>query len=353
MNSNMTTHVTTCPICGIAVNAEVESAPDWYHNGSGILLRIYCNEICRDYLIAATLDKRGKVWVEESTQTLLNLLNDEKRGFFSRAVRGLRDYNCWLIIDDANIHSLLTDRQFATVAAAQFGLKNVKIEHTGAGFDTKNRILFVFAEQPQPQRFTLRVHEVGTDFDEIRSKLLWLRSLSRKAHLLVPEPVAAPNNGFILKVSVPGLSEHRYCTLYRYIEGKDVQAIGKLTPAMIANFGEFVAKMHQHAAAFEPPEWFTRPHHPQKVPGLLKTSETYGILHSDLQNAANVLFQGEKAGAIDFHGCWWGYYVVEIVGLLESDESFVANHQTTFLEGYQRVRPLPEEFEKVRGNWRK
>lgn len=69
----MTTHIKTCLICETQVETKVEAAPDWYHNDSGILLRIYCNEICRDYLIAATPDKSGKVWVEKSTQTLLNV----------------------------------------------------------------------------------------------------------------------------------------------------------------------------------------------------------------------------------------------------------------------------------------
>ena len=124
----MITHITTCSICGIEVKAKVEAAPDWYHNDSGILLRIYCNEICRDYLITATPDNSGRVWVEESTQTFLNLLDDERRGFFSSAVRGRRDNNCWLIVDYPEIHSQLTDRQFAIRGATQFGLKNVKIE---------------------------------------------------------------------------------------------------------------------------------------------------------------------------------------------------------------------------------
>ena len=66
--------------------------------------------------------------MEELTQTLLNLLDDERRGFFSPAVRGLRDNNCWLIVDYPEIHSQLTDRQFAIRGATQFGLKNVKIE---------------------------------------------------------------------------------------------------------------------------------------------------------------------------------------------------------------------------------
>lgn len=349
----MTTHITTCPICGTAVKTGVESAPDWYHNDSRILLRIYCNEICRDYLIAAALDKNGKVWVEESTQTLLNSLNDGRRGFFSRAVRGLRDNNCWLIVDYPEIHSQLIDRLFAIRAATQFGLKNVKIEHTGAGFDTKNRIFFVFAGQHQQQRFTLRVHDVGANFNGIRSTLFWQMSLSQKANLLVPEPLPDPNDAFILPVSVPGRSEQRYCTLYRYIEGKDAQAIGNLTPAMVANFGEFIAKMHQHAATFQPPVWFTRPHHPRKIEGIPKTPENYGVIHREIENSANVLFQGEKAGAIDFQECWWGYYVIEIVGLLESQESFVANHQTAFLEGYQRIRQLPSGFENLWNDSRK
>ena len=78
-------------------------------------------------------------------------------------------------------------------------------------------------------------------------------SHSREANLLVPQPLPDPNNTFILPVWVAGRSEQRYCTLYRYVEGRDAQAIGDVTPAMVANFGEFVAKMHQHAAAFQPP----------------------------------------------------------------------------------------------------
>lgn len=86
---------------------------------------------------------------------------------------------------------------------------------------------------------------------------------------------------------------------------------------MVANFEEFVARMHQHAAAFQPPVWFTRPHHPREIVGIPKTPETYGIIHMEIENSANVLFQGEKAEAIDFQECWWGYYVVEIIGLFE------------------------------------
>lgn len=137
MNSNMTTHITTCPICGTEVKTEVESAPDWYHNDSGILLRIYCNEIRRDYLIAATLDKNGKVWVEESTQTLLNLLRELCECFVSRRKSRAIDFQeCWWGYYIVEIVGLLESQEsFVANHQAAFLQGYQRIRQLPSGFE--------------------------------------------------------------------------------------------------------------------------------------------------------------------------------------------------------------------------
>lgn len=231
-------------------------------------------------------------------------------------------------------------------------------------------------------RFTMRVHSSRTDVDALRSQLFWLTALRKEADLEVPEPVPAPDGSLFQPISLKDSDERRFCVLFRWMESERFEYIPeeKRTPAMIENYGEFVARLHRQAESFIVPKWFKASRRDRegfrqqlesgfkeqwlelgkdlseselekyKEIGLkvLQTmdemgegSEVFGLCHNDIA-AWNVLFHGDQPRLIDFQNWGYGYYLADMLRAMHL--ALKPSQYETFLRGYQRVRPLPERF---------
>ena len=357
--------VKPCPLCGTKVEYEHISrtqeeyvrAPDedWY--------KIYCYNVC------------GPFAVEESLQALLDS-SENTRLILSRFTRNF--YNLHLSEGDlVTLHrtwvdQILQTHRIAEVAVAQFGFLNVHLEPTG-GADWINPTYIV---EKQGQKFVLRLHEPATEKDEIRSLLFWLSSLRHETGLVVPEAVSRPDGSFIQQFSAEG--ELRYCVLYRWLEGTVLKSIPyeHRTPKMIENLGIYIARLHQHAASFDPPSWFTRPRYGlqafreeleqcctddalseneraelrqigekrlQLMEELGEGPEVFGLIHYDLW-AKNILVHGEEVCLIDFQETAWGYYLSNIAHI--HYRTFHQQEPRIFLKAYKQVRPLPNNLKE-------
>ena len=72
--------------------------------------------------------------------------------------------------------------------------------------------------------------------------------------------------------------------------------------------------------------------------------EVYGLIHADMGTDANVLFWHGQPRPIDFDGSGFGYWLYDVAvaqAHLWDHPAFPAYHQA-FLDGYTRVRPLPD-----------
>ncbi len=362
-----------CPLCGTEVEYEhVNHTQEEFINVEGSVntptqdwYKIYCRDVCRPFAM------------DESLQELLDSAHDVGM-IISRFGRNIHKQT-WpdselMPLDKGWAQWIINIHRFAEVAAAQFGLQEVHIEYAG-GIDWENPLFMVDHEK---QRFGLRLHDPDADEIEIHSLVLWLSRLRQEANLVVPEALPGPDGESIQRVSKDG-EKPRHCVLYRWLEGKVLANFPAtdITSKIIEKLGISVALLHQHAASFEPPGWFTQPRYDietfrgqleercadeslsqsqraelkeigrrrlQMMAEWGEEREVFGLIQPDL-SGLNVLVHGEEIRIIDFQECKWAHYLPNILQVFNRTLWNKKSAYPIFLEAYQRVRPLPKGFE--------
>lgn len=233
---------------------------------------------------------------------------------------------------------------------------------------------------PLTEQYVLRLHATNS-IAAIEFELLWLRDLCEQTDLGVPAPQLTRDG--TLMTTVGGDRELRPypCSLRQWMPGRRLSR--GLTPARLTQVGSFMAALHMHAAAYQPPPGFVRPPwdwerffgaysmlnpavardrvspsdlavftafaaHVRNVFSLIGTGrDSIGLIHSDLQQS-NYLFYKGQVQAIDFTDCGVGPYLFDMaVCISEAEDPEGDGHvsssalRAAFLDGYTRVRPLP------------
>lgn len=229
-------------------------------------------------------------------------------------------------------------------------------------------------------RSVLRVHRVGYHSRRaIESELEWMDALRSDAGVPTP-PVIATRRGERIAEARPAEGEpFRHLVMFEFIEGREPQVDDDLS-APLLRLGEISARLHLHAMSWAPPRGFARLTwdddtilgaaptwgHWRDAPGVDAAAEAvlarleatlrerlrrygkgrdrYGLIHADLR-LANLLVQGGETRVIDFDDSGWGWFLYDVATAF----SFVEDHPkvpewtASWLEGYRRVRPLPDE----------
>lgn len=253
------------------------------------------------------------------------------------------------------------------------------------------------------QQYVLRIHRPeGHTPEQIRSELLWLVALRQDTDVAVPEPVLTRDGSLVTVADAPGVPEPRSCVLFRWLDGRFFD--DKLLPRHLERIGILMAKLHAHAAQWQPPADFVR----SRVDGLTEEArrmawdasstaspnpsvqptdadaaralalvtalcspedaavvamaieciravfqelgegkDVFGLLHADLHQE-NYFFDRGTPRAIDFDDCGWGHYLFDLNVTLRE-----VQHLPTYpalrdalLNGYRTMRPLPTAHER-------
>jgi Ser/Thr protein kinase RdoA (MazF antagonist) len=288
-------------------------------------------------------------------------------------------------------------RQLAATALSAYDLQDTRV--TGLQHEDKTtfRVDFAAGERSvqRIQRPALRTIE------SVRSEVMWLAALRRETDLVVPEPIPTRDGNLLTVISVAEIPEPRICVLFRWIDGRFLDA--KLTPSHLERVGVFMASLQSHGSQFRPPEGFVRgrldnltdkarltaargasealvrqqidnpddemaasrlvsklcsPEDGRHVATLIRKlrevqqavgqgSETFGLIHGDLHQG-NYLFHQGQVRAIDFDDCGYGYYLYDMAVTLSEvnwRESTPAL-RNSFLAGYRSVHFLSPEHER-------
>jgi Ser/Thr protein kinase RdoA (MazF antagonist) len=269
-------------------------------------------------------------------------------------------------------------RRLAQAALQEYGLGDAQLTFVAYSENAVFRV-----ESPRG-RYALRVHRPGYQTEaSLDSELAWMAALRQDAGLPVPEPRPSLDGRLRVQASVPGIPGPRNVSLLTWIKGRRIAS--GLRPAHFWALGQLVARMHEHAAHWQPPAWFTRRHwdweglfgdqagfdlHAREVWALVpdqhrasfeavaretrqvmdkrgKAPDAFGLIHADLSigGEGNVLFHRGQARPLDFDDCGYGYWVYDWATALAHWQTHPqwSVYRGALLDGYAGVRPLPKE----------
>ena len=230
------------------------------------------------------------------------------------------------------------------------------------------------------RKFVLRVTlpEGGHTLDHVSAEMDWLAGLSRETDLSVPEPLPAKNGDLVVEAAADGIPEPRLCAVFSWVPGKDLA--DDLSPDTMAKLGELMARLHQHASNYQPPQPlallkfdrvfpFPEPvvlfedayaelFPPERraiyeqaiawaqesIDRLKASGEPMRTLHGDLHQW-NIRISRGVLSPIDFEDLMLGWPVQDIATSLYYllGDSYAALRQA-FQAGYTRITPWPERF---------
>ncbi len=235
---------------------------------------------------------------------------------------------------------------------------------------------------PNGKAYVLRLYRPGHKRAQwIRSELTWLSAIRQQTDLQVPNPVMATNDDALVAIPVEGLDAQINAALFGWIEGAFFQN-ENISIEQVRKAGEFLARLHEFAATFQPLPSFMRPrldaeglfgenspYNPGEgariftpdqqqvftavearvravIEEIGEKSEAFGLIHADFI-AKNWLFNERGACAIDFDDCSWGYYLYDLAPALlqfKYEPRYRAMREA-FLAGYTSIRRLASEAE--------
>lgn len=257
-------------------------------------------------------------------------------------------------------------RSLAREALAQYGLGPAGIAPLNYGENATFRV----TRHRDGTRFLLRVHAPRRSPAEILSELAWLEALHADG-FAVPRALPARTGERLLQMGSSQVPEPRPSTLMTWVAGRHA---AKCTPSLLRRIGKQIARLHHHAAQFQPPLGFIRPRWDsrsllhetawsigwtrltpsqrepfrevaarfRKVAAELGAGpQVFGLLHGDF-TFDNVLLHRGDLRIIDFDDCGFGYFFYDLATLLdriEWREDYVAL-RAALLEGYRQERSL-------------
>jgi Ser/Thr protein kinase RdoA (MazF antagonist) len=223
--------------------------------------------------------------------------------------------------------------------------------------------------------------------DETRSEISWLRAISRDTTLGVPAPMARLDGTYVTEAAIPGEPDSMSCAVYSWVPG--VMLDDCLTNDNVQRLGVLMARLHNHAAGFAPPDWFhIRTYSsvfPDAVEGfarlepivlfnegtdapltdtqrrvyqrahdriadelkmLMNNGRPLRVIHGDL-HTWNVKVDRKQLYALDFEDMVWGHPIQDIATTLSCfrwDDDY-ANRVAAFRAGYLSVSPWPEDHD--------
>ena len=227
-------------------------------------------------------------------------------------------------------------------------------------------------------RHVLRVSLPGRrTLDEVRGEMAWLAALAADGSVSVPAPMAARDGSFVVEEQANGVPEVRMVAVFSWIEGE--QLTNAMTERNIEAYGEVSARLHAHAAGFEPPpgmKTWDSPY-PFLEPEVLFDAEhraTLGgtgvaaferaraatreaierlagvepprMIHADLHEDNAFVRQDGSIAVLDFDDCMVGWPVqdlgITVFTIAHLDDFEVL--ERALRRGYERVAPWPERM---------
>jgi Ser/Thr protein kinase RdoA (MazF antagonist) len=275
-------------------------------------------------------------------------------------------------------------RPFAASLLTEYGIDHARLRQVT---EASNIIYHVSSNQRGEFALRMTAPKSCHDSTDIRSEVAWLRALARETDLGIAEPIARLDGRYVTTVSPSEDGAPINSVLFRWVPG--VMLDERLTPDNVAQMGSLMARLHEHAATFEPPDGFRIRRYSSVFPyadeafahvepivlfepgpnaalseeqrslfeqalqlaeseirALGFDSSEIRVIHNDL-HMWNVKVAKNRLYALDFEDMMWGHPLQDVATTLyyfRWDDRFEVMRDA-FRRGYMAVRPWPEQHE--------
>jgi Ser/Thr protein kinase RdoA (MazF antagonist) len=240
-------------------------------------------------------------------------------------------------------------------------------------------------EEPGGSKYLLRIHRPALNYwaglrqlpEVIEAELAWMEALTLQGGFPVQKPVHSRSGRLVALVPVEE-ADSVPATLLTWLAGDHFSTVSPQAEKQIERLGALVARMHEFASYWKPPQGFIRPqygldHFRHVLARLLRGvdlgvfsediyrslraatqaildeisvlpdgPEDWGMVHADLHMGNFLVTEGELGVIpIDFSFCGFGHYLFDISVCLAG--GLKPSLIPSFLAGYREVRDLPEE----------
>ena len=284
----------------------------------------------------------------------------------------------------------LSDSDILSAAERALSLWPISAREIRLASRSENVVLKVTAQDDRC--YALRIHRPGYNArDALNSEVVWEQALNQ-AGISTPAHIATREGAYYAGLSLA--EEHHDVGIIEWFPGellsdRIMNADADEAESYFADMGALLGRLHEHTAAWQPPETFTR--RTWDADGLIgldplwgqfwasqaltpaqkklcmeareslhaelsqfsKDRSSYGLIHADL-HPRNVLINGaigrHTLSAIDFDDCGYSFYAYDIaVALGEFQDHPQADRlETALLAGYASVRKLPDLARQLR-----
>jgi Ser/Thr protein kinase RdoA (MazF antagonist) len=273
-------------------------------------------------------------------------------------------------------------RPVASQVLAQYGVVPAALKQIT---EASNTIFRVTTRSSDTYVLRLTAPKSCHDIADVRSEVAWLHALAEDTDIGVPAPVARMDGDYVGEVRIPGEVDAMCYALYRWVPG--VMLADRLTEDNVKRMGTLMARLHDHAAAFEPSDGFrirtydsVFPYANESFPNvepvvlfddgqdasltydqravyhdafqrvaeevdrLMRGCDPLRVIHNDL-HMWNVKVDGDRLYALDFEDMMWGHPIQDIATTMfyfRWSDTF-HNMLAAFRFGYEAVGVWPED----------
>lgn len=259
---------------------------------------------------------------------------------------------------------------FARGILKKYGISNAEVECINFEF---NATFSVSTESGQKYALRLNINSTRT-VSNILAETQWVRELARIPSVNVPTPIATLDDQFVVSALHEDSGQTICGVMYTWLEGEEIG--DEPTLDQLRRVGQAIAHMHQNKSEFQLTDgaelptfndffWGTEDFlfsvrstlSPQNKT-LMKqahdlimqfTNELYAtspvrIIHADF-HGWNLMWHEDQVFIFDFDDCGFGVEAQDIAVALYWLNTPTAD--STLLEGYRSVRPLPAYSDKA------
>ena len=259
---------------------------------------------------------------------------------------------------------------FARGILKKYGISNAEVECINFEF---NATFSVSTESGQKYALRLNINSTRT-VSNILAETQWVRELARIPSVNVPTPIATLDDQFVVSALHEDSGQTICGVMYTWLEGEEIG--DEPTLDQLRRVGQAIAHMHQNKSEFQLTDGAELPTFNDFFWGtedflfsvqstlspenktLMKqahdlimqfTNELYAtspvrIIHADF-HGWNLMWHEDQVFIFDFDDCGFGVEAQDIAVALYWLNTPTAD--STLLEGYRSVRPLPAYSDKA------